>query len=160
MGDESATTVLEFLGMKTEIVFNFEKVLTNQPSWYLNRWGCHIPSGDFGPAPRGVLRISSDGDDRRRISFLSRVSLKTIYYKTVISSVLCALAVGGSCSDHLLKDLDQMHQLMPVADPGEGPGGPNPPLFSKNIYWEMPPPLIWRSGSPLHAYKSFIYISY
>ena len=48
--------------------------------------------------------------------------------------------MGGSCSDHLLKDLDQMHQLMPVADPGEGPGGPNPPLFSKNIYWEMPPP--------------------
>ena len=35
--------------------------------------------------------------------------------------------MGGSCSDHLLKDLDQMHQLMPVADPGEGPGGPNPP---------------------------------
>ena len=35
--------------------------------------------------------------------------------------------MGGPCSDHLLKDLDQMHQLMPVADPGEGPGGPNPP---------------------------------
>ena len=48
--------------------------------------------------------------------------------------------MGGSCSDHLLKDLDQMHQLMPVADPGEGPGGPNPPLFSKKIFLEMPPP--------------------
>ena len=50
--------------------------------------------------------------------------------------------MGGSCSDHLLKDLDQMHQLMPVADPGEGPGGAQPPLvFEKHLLGDAPPPL-------------------
>ena len=42
----------------------------------------------------------------RRISFLSKAILETIYYKTVIPSVLYAMVVWGSCSDHLMKDLD------------------------------------------------------
>ena len=45
----------------------------------------------------------------RCIRFLSRASLETIYYKTVIPSVLCGLAVWGSCLDHLLKSLEQIH---------------------------------------------------
>ena len=45
----------------------------------------------------------------RHISFLSRASLEAIYYKNVIPSVLYGLAVWGSCSDHLLKDLEQIH---------------------------------------------------
>ena len=64
----------------------------------------------------------------------------------------------------------------PVADPGEGPGGPGPPLFlhqtearraEKNFFetgplllsgsgWPdppPPPPLIWRSGSATEDYR-------
>ena len=45
----------------------------------------------------------------RHISFLSKATLETIYYKTVIPSVLNAIAVWGSCSDHLMKDLELIH---------------------------------------------------
>ena len=45
----------------------------------------------------------------RRISFLSKATLETIYYKTVIPSVLYAMVVWGSCSDHLMKDLELIH---------------------------------------------------
>ena len=67
--------------------------------------------------------------------------------------------MGGSCSDHLLKDLDQMHQLMPVADPGEGPGGAQPPLvFEKNFFGDAPPPYlkVWIATAciqELYIYK-------
>ena len=45
----------------------------------------------------------------RHISLLSKATLETIYYKTVIPSVLYAIAVWGSCSDHLMKDLELIH---------------------------------------------------
>ena len=45
----------------------------------------------------------------RRISFLSKATLETIYYKTVIPSVLYAMVVWGSCLDHLMKDLELIH---------------------------------------------------
>ena len=45
----------------------------------------------------------------RRVSFLPRATLETFYYKTVIPSILHDLAVWGSCSDHLLKDLELIH---------------------------------------------------
>ena len=41
----------------------------------------------------------------RRISLLSKAILETIYYETVIPSVLYAMVLWGSCSDHLMKDL-------------------------------------------------------
>ena len=45
----------------------------------------------------------------RRISFLPKATLETIYYKTVIPSVLYGMAVWGSWSDHLMKDLELIH---------------------------------------------------
>ena len=45
----------------------------------------------------------------RRISFLPKATLETIYYKTVIPSVLYGMAVWGSCSDYLMKDLELIH---------------------------------------------------
>ena len=45
----------------------------------------------------------------RRISFLPKAILETIYYKTVIPSVLYAIVVWGSCSDYLMKDLELIH---------------------------------------------------
>ena len=41
----------------------------------------------------------------RRISFLPKATLETIYFKTVIPSVLYGMVVWGSCSDYLMKDL-------------------------------------------------------
>ena len=45
----------------------------------------------------------------RRISFLPKATLETIYYKTVIPSLLYGMAVWGSCSDYLMKDLELIH---------------------------------------------------
>ena len=45
----------------------------------------------------------------RRISFLPKATLETIYYKTIILSVLYGMAVWGSCSDYLMKDLELIH---------------------------------------------------
>jgi len=45
----------------------------------------------------------------RRISFLPKATLETIHYKTVIPSVLYGMAVWGSCSDYLMKDLELIH---------------------------------------------------
>jgi len=45
----------------------------------------------------------------RRISFLPKATLETIYYKTVIPSVLYGMAVWGSCPDYLMKDLELIH---------------------------------------------------
>ena len=45
----------------------------------------------------------------KRISFLSRASLETICYKTVVpSAVLYGLVVWSSCSDHLLDGLGEI----------------------------------------------------
>ena len=46
----------------------------------------------------------------RRISFLPKATLETIYYKTVIPSLLYGMAVWGSCSDYLMKDLELIHR--------------------------------------------------
>ena len=45
------------------------------------------------------------------INFLPKATLhvETIYYKTVIPSVLYGMAVWGSCSDYLMKDLELIH---------------------------------------------------
>ena len=45
----------------------------------------------------------------RRISFLPKATVETIYYKTVILSVLYGMAVWGSCSDYLMKGLELIH---------------------------------------------------
>ena len=45
----------------------------------------------------------------RRICFLPKATLETIYYKTVIPSVLYGMAVWGSCSDYLMKGLELIH---------------------------------------------------
>ena len=47
----------------------------------------------------------------RRISFLPKATLETIYYKIVIPSVVYGIAVWGSCSDYLMKDLEQIHLI-------------------------------------------------
>ena len=39
----------------------------------------------------------------------TKATLETIYYKTVIPSVLYGMAVWGSCSDYLMKDLELIH---------------------------------------------------
>ena len=45
----------------------------------------------------------------RRIGFLPNATPATIYYKTVIPFVLHGMAVWGSCSDYLMKDLELIH---------------------------------------------------
>ena len=45
----------------------------------------------------------------RLISFLPKATPETIYYKNVIPSVLYGIAVWGSCSDYLMKDLELIH---------------------------------------------------
>ena len=45
----------------------------------------------------------------KRIKFLPKPVLETIYYKTIIPSVLYGIAVWGSCSSALLEDIDRIH---------------------------------------------------
>ena len=45
----------------------------------------------------------------RRISSLPKATLETIHYKTVIPSVLYGMAVWGSRSDYLMKDLELIY---------------------------------------------------
>ena len=45
----------------------------------------------------------------KRIKFLPKPVLETIYYKTIIPSVLYGIAVWGSCSPALLDDIDRIH---------------------------------------------------
>ena len=45
----------------------------------------------------------------KRIKFLPKPVLETIYYKTIIPSVLYGIAIWGSCSSTLLDDIDRIH---------------------------------------------------
>jgi len=45
----------------------------------------------------------------KRIKFLPKPVLETIYYKTIIPSVLYGIAIWGSCSSALLDDIDRIH---------------------------------------------------
>ena len=45
----------------------------------------------------------------KRIKFLPKPILETIYYKTIISSVLYGIVVWGSCSSALMDDIDRIH---------------------------------------------------
>ena len=45
----------------------------------------------------------------KRIKFLPKPILETIYYKTIIPSVLYGIAVWGSCSSALMDDIDRIH---------------------------------------------------
>jgi len=60
-----------------------------------------------------VLSVSTSYSSKvktlRRISFLPKATLETIYYRTVIPSTLYGIAVWGSCSDYLMKDLELTH---------------------------------------------------
>ena len=60
-----------------------------------------------------VLSVSTSYSSKvktlRRISSLPKATPETIYYKTVIPSILYSIAVWGSCSDYLMKDLELIH---------------------------------------------------
>ena len=45
----------------------------------------------------------------KQIKFLPKPVLETIYYKTIIPSVLYGIAIWGSCSSALLDDIDRIH---------------------------------------------------
>ena len=45
----------------------------------------------------------------KRIKFLPKPILETIYYKTIIPSVLYGISVWGCCSSALIGDVDQIH---------------------------------------------------
>lgn len=45
----------------------------------------------------------------KRIKFLPKSTLETIYFKTIIPSVLYGVAVWGSCSSALLEKLERIH---------------------------------------------------
>ena len=45
----------------------------------------------------------------KRIKFLPKTVLQTIYYRTILPSVLYGTVVWGSCSQSLLDDIDRIH---------------------------------------------------
>lgn len=45
----------------------------------------------------------------KRIKFLPKPVLQTIYYRTILPSVLYGIVVWGSCSPSLLEDIDRIH---------------------------------------------------
>ena len=45
----------------------------------------------------------------KRIKFLPKPVLQTVYYRTILPSVLYGIVVWGSCSPSLLEDVDRIH---------------------------------------------------